>query len=35
MINYFDEACICGSCNKNMKKVNQIVCDECDKETGN
>ncbi len=29
MISYYDEETICGSCNKNIKKVNQIVCSEC------
>lgn len=29
MIPYYDEETICGSCNKNIKKVNEIVCSEC------
>lgn len=31
MANYFDSETTCRACNKNIKKVNQIVCDECHK----
>lgn len=31
MIPYYDEETICGSCNKNIKKVNEIVCSDCHK----
>jgi len=31
MIPYYDEETICGCCNKNIKKKNQITCDECHK----
>lgn len=30
-IEYFDEETLCRNCKKNIKKVNQIVCDECHK----
>ncbi len=26
---YFDAETICGSCEKNIKKKNQIVCSKC------
>ena len=26
---YFDEDALCRACEKNIKKENQIVCDEC------
>lgn len=32
MSKYFDEE-ICASCEKNIKKANQIVCSQCHKNT--
>jgi predicted amidophosphoribosyltransferase len=32
MIDYFDEECLCRCCEKNIKKANQIVCNQCHQE---
>ena len=30
-MNYYDKETICCFCNKNVKKINQIVCTKCHK----
>lgn len=32
-MDYFDEETLCASCEKNIKKANQIVCSQCHKNT--